>query len=202
MKTQGRIIYKLEHLPSGKCYIGLCKSVNKSIKHYKFKEMPTLMGKIARESEWSDFDYEILHENVPDAYVEELKEECIKLYDTLAPNGLNMDLNRKVRQKSTLERLAAAQVGRKPTSETIEKMRKAATGKVPTAEAIEKWRQSHKGYRHTPETIEKIRAGNLGKTRSEETKANMRAGKALAKTRRQAQERNKKEENNQSVVPA
>jgi group I intron endonuclease len=106
---------------------------------------------------WENFIHEILFTNLTVYEAEKKERYLIKQWNTLSPNGYNLQ--------------SGGSVNRTFSSETILKMRASQSGKVLTEEHRKKISKSNIGKTPSPETLLKMSLANIGKKLSEETKA-------------------------------
>ena len=138
-----------------------------------------------------NFTFEILHDGILDAFLDDYEKEAIKKYNTVAPNGYNLThggngaipseehkekisraLQGKPRPKDVREKISRAQRGkpRKPHSqETRDKMSRSRRGRVVPQETRDKIRSSLKSSDRFKEAHRKRGLSQRGKKLSQET---------------------------------
>ena len=151
------IIYIAENKLNGKKYIGqTTKSLNiRMNRHiYLSKYNPkTFFQKALKKYGEKNFSFKILEECSSISELNDREQYWIKKYNTLAPNGYN--LNTGVKNHTVSEQ----------TKRNISKTLK---------EYYKEHQSKSIGYHHTKEAKEKIKIKNIGKKRSDETKEKLR----------------------------
>lgn len=144
-------IYKITNTLNGKAYIGqTIKKVEKRInEHLNLTQMGSRLLKRAIQKYGRDaFTVDILHDGVLNIFLDDLEISEIKKYNTLAPNGYNLDSGgnaNKFVSDETRRKISEAQKQRKPISpETRRKMSEAQKGRKLSSEARRKISESNK----------------------------------------------------------
>lgn len=155
---------------TGKKYIGITKL--KPERRWSngagYKECVCFYNAILKYG-WEEFYHEILFSNLTVDDAEYQERYLIKKYNTLAPNGYNLQ--------------SGGSVNRYFSEETRLKMSKSGKGKKMSEESKEKIRITNTGKKRTEETLIKMRNANLGKKLSAEHKQNIKLGLLNSKNR-------------------
>ena len=112
------------------------------------------------------FEYEILHDGIIPEFLNTLEIEAIAKYNTVAPNGYNLESggnSNKVVSDEARQNMSKAGKGRKKSAEHVHKVAMSNTGKKRSKESVERIRQSQLGKVPSKETREKQRIALLGK---------------------------------------
>ena len=192
-------VYKITNTVNNKCYIGI--SIHEPEKDRVKQHLSgsargnRLIARAVKKYGRDAFTYEILEANVFDEFLPDLEVAYIANYNTVAPNGYNLD--------------SGGGGAGSPSAESRRKMSEAHKGKKHSAETRRKISEAHKGKKpnnfgkkHSAETRRKISEANKGKTLSEEHrrkiseakkgKPSWNKGKTLSvETRRKLSEANK-----------
>ena len=210
-------IYKITNTVNGKSYIG--QTVNDAMKgriplHLRGKGSPLIANAIAKYGE-SAFDIVILHNNIFNFMLDILEIEAIAKFNTLAPNGYNLEYGGRggkpsleTRQKlseahkgqipwnkgkkaspEARRKMSKAQKGKKLSEETRRKLSEVKKGKIRSPEHCRKMSDINKGRKHSPESRQNMSKAHKGKTCSPETRRKM----SEAQKRRRAKEKASKE---------
>ena len=193
-------IYLIRNTVNGKSYIGQTRHDAEKTRirdHLNGSHGGSRIVKRAIEKYGKDaFTYEILHDGIIPDFLDMLEIEAIAKYNTLAPNGYNLETggNRNKRASAqTREKLSIAQKGRTPwnkgmprSEETKRKISETKKGKSLSEEHRQKISEVQKGTRtgennpmygkpawnkdkpHPAETRRKISEAKKGKSLSEE----------------------------------
>ena len=158
---------------TGKKYIGITKlNPKRRWSNGKgYKECSVFYNAIKKYG-WDGFSHEILFTGLTLDEAEEKEIELISKWDTLSPNGYNLQTGGGVNRtfaKETLEKMSKSQTGKKLSKKHIENIKKAITG-----------------LKRSPETVERIRQSQLGKTLTKEHKKNISLGLKRNKNRKLA----------------
>lgn len=189
-------IYKITNTVNGKSYIGQTRNdaVKTRIRDHLTgnskgnRILKNAVKKHGREA----FTFEILHDGIIPEFLDTLEIETIQKFNTLAPNGYNLDSggNRnKTRSEETKRRLSKANKGKpgpwkgKTFSEEHRRNLSAShMGKIFSETSRRRMSESRKGKPRSEETkrkLSEINAGEnhpqYGKPRSEETKRKLSA---------------------------
>ena len=187
-------IYKITNTINGKSYIG--QTIQDAVKtrirdHLTGNGNRIVKHAIAKYGE-DAFVFEILHDGIIPEFLDTLEIEAIQNFNTIAPNGYNLDTggNRnKTRSEETKRKLSKANKG-KPgpnkgktfSEEHRRKISEAHKGKTFSEASRRKMSESRKGKPRSEETkrkLSEINAGEnhpqYGKPRSEETKRKLSA---------------------------
>ena len=148
---------------NGKKYIGITKL--KPERRWSngngYKECRVFFNAIKKYG-WDNFAHEIWYTNLFIDDAERMERKLIKKYNTLCPNGYNLQ--------------TGGGVNRTFAPSTLKKMSESQKGKVLSEEHKEKIRQSNIGLKRTPEQIENIRRAQLGKKLTDEHRENISKG--------------------------
>ena len=189
-------IYKITNTLNGKAYIGQTHSPKKRIQEHFRGYGSTLLKQAIQKYGRDVFTVDILYDGVLPIFLDELEKDCIKRFDTVAPNGYNLETggNRnKTLSAETRAKISAAHKGRKlkPLSpehrakiaesnrrrtispETRKKLSEAAKGKKASPEARAKMSKAHKGNKYGKGKPSPMR----GKKHSPEARAKMSASR-------------------------
>ena len=174
-------IYKITNTVNGKSYIG--QTIQKPEKRINNHFYPggsgcTALHNAIQKSGRDAFTVEILHE-VLDIFLDDLEIAEIKRYNTLVPNGYNLDSGgnaNKVVSDETRQKMSEARKGckRNPCSpETRKKISDAHKSRTHTPEARKNMSDAHKGKTLSPEHRKKMSEALKGRTISPEARKNM-----------------------------
>jgi group I intron endonuclease len=183
------VIYILENKTNSKCYIG---QTIKSFKHRinQHQHSNTYIGKALRKYGIDNFK-QILIEDIPEEKLDELEREYIQKYNSLSPNGYNLETggNRlKHLSEETKKKCGEKNIGRHLTKEVLKKLSERMKGntfnlgKMLTTDHKEKIGKSNKGkhnIKHTENSkklmseLKKGQKCHLGFKNSEESKLKM-----------------------------
>lgn len=159
------LIYLLTNISNGKVYIGqTTKPLTVRLRGHRsearsLRKSQPIHHAIAKYG-WDNFTAEILEE-CEEADLDMSERFWIRTYNSLAPNGYNLDSggsSQKRRSEDTKQKLRVANLGRKQT-----------------AEACERRSESLRGRTRTPAECAAISAGRKGLKPTEEARANMSA---------------------------
>ena len=110
------IIYKITNRINGKIYIGQTRStIKKRFSQHCETRNKTAIGLAIKKYGSDNFEYAILYDNIETLKELNKKEiECIKLYNSISPNGYNIESGGKVifANKETREKISKALKGR------------------------------------------------------------------------------------------
>lgn len=123
------LIYKYTS-PSGKAYIGQTKDIIKREKqHQKTKKCPAFKNAIDKYG-FENFTREILEENLTLEEANIFEELYIEEYNTLSPNGYNLQTGGKnyIRSEETCKRISESGIGRTASNETKQLLSEIRTG--------------------------------------------------------------------------
>ena len=151
--------------PSGKSYIGLTKNYQQRCLEHKNKSVNEnvncrYFGNAIKKWGWDNFEHEILESGLTLEEANRKESLYIKIFDSVAPNGYNLQSGGKSFEvsESTRQKQRINMLGRKMTKESNAKISEANRNRGPRSE----------------ETKQRIRDANLGKVMSEETKQKIR----------------------------
>ncbi len=165
------IIYLARNTINGKCYVGQTKrSVRHRIKDHKSVALTSMaiysyLHKAIRKHGWENFTWEVLEET-DEAGLDMAERFWIRCYNSLSPNGYNLDSGghrQKVRSAETRAKIGAAHRGRSLPLEQRKKLSQSAIGRKHTPEARARMSVSQRGRTHSEETKRKIGAASKGK---------------------------------------
>ena len=147
------IVYMITNKVNGKRYIGVTtQELQARFKqHLRNKDM--IIGQAVRKHGRENFSIEVIEECENLDSLREREAYFISLYNTLSPNGYNVELG-----------------GYNPNPATREKISKALTGKKKSPSHVANIIEGRKGFKMPESAKEKLREANLGKTYSEETR--------------------------------
>lgn len=162
----GRInkVYCHTNKDNGKKYIGMTRldikqRIGKGGNGYK---ECTVFNHAINKYGWDSFHTEILKDDMTHDEAEEYERYAIKKYNTMVPNGYNLQ--------------SGGGVNRKVSEETRRKISEGNMGKVMAPEHIELLREINTGKVVSEETREKLREANLGKTLTKEHRESISKG--------------------------
>jgi hypothetical protein len=100
----------------------------------------------------------------------QFEESCIKLYNTLSPNGYNIystckNANEYIVSVESVEKIRNAQTGRKYSEEAKKRMSESHIGEKHTKERIEKAASKNRGTHHKSPTLAEGRKPGSGRPR-------------------------------------
>ena len=148
-------IYILENKTNGKCYVG--QTIRKFSKRFReHNQSHSLIGNALRKYAVANFN-KILLENIPEDKLDEIEKECIKKYNSISPNGYNLDSGghkNKHIHKEHKEKLVAAGKETKFKKGQIPWNKDKKTGQVV-------WNKGKTGI-YTKEVLEIMRMKKLG----------------------------------------
>jgi group I intron endonuclease len=164
-------IYILENKIDGKCYVGqTCRLFKTRFKQHQNSH--SLIGVALREYSINNFK-KILIEDIPEEKLDDLEREYIQKYNSISPNGYNLDSGghkNKHHCEETIKKISKATEGEKNhnfgkqfTERHKKKLSEAAKGE----------KNHNYGKRPSEETIKKISKTEKGKFVSKETRKKM-----------------------------
>ncbi len=178
-------VYILKNKVNKKCYVGqTTKSFETRLKQHHQKN--NIISKAIQKYGFENFD-KILFEDVPEDQLDYLEQENIIKYDSISPNGYNLESgghDNKHHCEESKKKMSESHMGQVPwmkgkthTEEAKEKISEANMGNTKwlgrhhTDESNEKNRDAHignttwmKGKHHTDETKLKMSLAKKGKT--------------------------------------
>jgi len=168
------IIYIAENKINGKKYIG---QTIKSLEERKRRHIylsnynpKTYFQKALKKYGSNNFTFKIIEECVDISQLNEREQYWIKEYNTLSPNGYNLNTGGKNHNVS--------ETTKKDISNTLKQYYKnhksKSIGFKHTDETKKNIKEKNTGKKRSDETKEKLRKANLGKTLSNETKEKLR----------------------------
>lgn len=160
-----RHLYKITNLINGKIYIGQAKDYKSRMACHKNKKVTTAISYAIQKYGWTNFTKEIIAECSDDT-IDAMEVMTIKYYNSLAPNGYNLDsggcackyIHEETKQKI---RESVKRTNYQPTIEAREKISKTHKGKKLTQKQKDAVSTAQKGRKRTPE--ERLRLSNLQK---------------------------------------
>ena len=171
----------------GKCHVDVESRKNDHIAGRGSKPLKNAFAKYGIES----FDFEILHDGILDAFLDDYEIEAIKKYDTLKPNGYNLRSGggRGKHSKETIRKMSDSKKGVKFSAEHRRKISEVQKGRTP-------WNKGKKGVQaHSAETRQKMSNAQKGKPKSPEHNKKVseasKGKKLSAETRRKISEAHK-----------
>jgi group I intron endonuclease len=184
-------IYLITNTVTGKMYVGQSKRISKrfwrhkdAVKTQNPREAFYLHRAMAKHGV-ENFKFEVLLYAKDSDYLNLMERNCISTYNTLSPNGYNLDTGGGVEKKlseETKQKLSIALKGRpcptkgRPHSEeTKAKMSAALKGRKKTEEHIKNASAARTGFKHSEETKMKMRAVDRSYLSSPEQKARLKA---------------------------
>ena len=197
-------VYKITNTVNGKAYIGISihEPKKRRIKDHLSGRGNRIIANAVKKCGKDAFVYEILEANVFDEFLPDLEVAYIANYNTVVPNGYNLDSggSHAIPSEETRRKISEGNKGKRLSAETRRKISEGNKGKVISEETRRKLSETHKkpllGKRLSAETRRKISEGNKGKVISEETRRKLseaHKGKTIsAKTRRKMSEAQKK----------
>ena len=163
-------VYKITNTVNNKSYIGISihEPEKRRIRDHLSGRGNRVIANAVKKYGLDAFTYEVLEANVFDEFLPDLEVAYIANYNTVAPNGYNLDAggSHKTFSEETRRKMSEAHKGKKPSPETRRKMSEAH--KNPSEETRRKMSERQKGRKLSKETRRKISKANKGKTRSEE----------------------------------
>lgn len=173
-----RVLYKITNLINGKCYIGQTKNWSQRMSRHR-KEKKSAISIAINKYGIENFSFEKLA-ILEDFIIDEAEVKAIKIFNSLAPNGYNIETGGNACKKLSQEQIEKMKAtkkanGYKPSPETIAKRSAALTGQKRTAEQKAMYSAIFKGRIISEEQRKKISQtlkGNIpwnkGKKMSEE----------------------------------
>lgn len=182
-------VYLIWHKPTGKCYVGqTVMTVAERMRSHRSKaknakkcnEMAVTAA--IRKHGWGEFDYAILEQCNDQDELNDTERYWINHYDSLAPNGYNIQAGGTlgVDAAAARERRRQSAIGRALSDETKRKISEANKGKVVSDEAKAKMAAAKIGSSRSDETKEKIRVAFTGRAITDEAKAKMSEARKAA----------------------
>lgn len=138
-------IYKITNLINGKVYIGQTKNnpLYRWHQHIKgYNNSNSILKKAINKYSKDSFTFEVIAKSDIIAELNSLERNFIKEFNSLAPNGYNLE--------------SGGREDYKLSEESILKMRKAKLGKKASNSTKLKMSEAQKGRKHTPESLEKM----------------------------------------------
>ncbi len=123
-----RVLYKITNLLNGKCYIGQTKNFKMRMRDH-IRTRKSLISQAINKYGKENFSFVQL-ESFDESEIDAAEKAFILKFNSLAPNGYNLDLGGKSVKESndiTKEKLRLANLGKKHTEITKQKMRESMT---------------------------------------------------------------------------
>lgn len=153
-----RFLYKITNEINGKCYIGQTKDYEKRKIDHIYDNNNSLIHNAIKKYGRHAFVFEIL-KKIPNDKIDEAEREAIIKYNSLVPNGYNLEtggcLNKKL-SENTKQKISKAKIGK--------------SNYIPTKETRIKTSLTLMGHPVSNETKQKISKANKGKKRDEKTR--------------------------------
>lgn len=137
-----RYLYKITNLINGKCYIGQTKDIKKRFIAHRRKTAKSAIGRAIQKYGKENFSFEQLS-ICSDDIVDIAEVAAISYYNSLVPNGYNLDVGgmaiRKLSEE-TKRKISEKNKGKKRSEEFCKKMSIINTGKKHSEETKQKMR--------------------------------------------------------------
>ncbi len=156
-------IYKITNKINGKFYIGQTVDAKKRWVAHSNRKVKTAISAAIQKYGSNNFEFEIIQE-CPLEEANFWESHFIALYKSCGSGGYNLTTGGSARYKlapESLEKIGAANRGKKRSLKTLEKMRVCSTGKKQSPETIEKRVKYVRGVKKSPEHVEKVRAWHI-----------------------------------------
>ena len=143
-------IYMWTNKVNGKRYIGKCHvDVGKRRKDHLRGQGSVPLKRAFAKYGVDNFDFEIIHDGILDAFLDDYEIEAIKQYKTLSPNGYNLRTGGGRGRHSAETRRKMSQYQSNRPSDHQRKLSEAHRGKKRSAEFCRKMSEVRKGKPHT-----------------------------------------------------
>ena len=152
--------------PNGKQYVGQTSSLNIENRYLSHKnDKRQIVDKAIRKYGWES----ILKDEIecPEEFLDEVETLWIKNFNTLKPNGYNLETGghkNKHLSEETKRKISKSSKGRHPSKESLKKMSEAQKGRHHSKETKIKMSKFSKGRKHTEETKKKLSILKTGKS--------------------------------------
>jgi len=172
------IIYILENKIDGKCYVGQSnQKFNERLGDHKKRN--SIIGNAIRKYGIDNFN-KVVIENISEEKLDELEIEYIKKYNSLVPNGYNLDSGgNKNKHHHEITKKIISETSRNISNETRKKMSDAKKGKHPSKETRKKMSEAQKKIGNRPPSSFGNKY-NLGRKPTEETRKKMSEAQKIA----------------------
>lgn len=167
-------VYLTTNLLNGKQYIG--QHLHNGF-DTKYKGSGTYITNAINKYGWDNFKCEVLQWCTTQTQLNEVEDNCIRLYGTLFPNGYN---------------LKGGGANGKYSKESCNKMSKTRKGKKLSEQHCKSISESHVGHTVSEETRKKISEAHKGRTPSEETRKKMSEAQKIRKRKPLSEETKQK----------
>lgn len=173
------IVYKITNKSNGKRYIGqTTHSLEWRWKKHQYPSNCVLLHRAIKKYGKDGFELTIIARCDSMEELNHREEYYIKIFNTLSPNGYNLDTGGKNKKASeeTRQKISKAVKGRKRnphSEESKKKMSLSHTGKRASEETKKKLSVMRMGRKQTPQAIEKLRAFLKGRSKSKEHRLNL-----------------------------
>ena len=168
-------VYKITNTVNNKSYIGISihEPEKRRIKAHLSGHGNRLIANAVKKYGKDAFTYEILEANVFDEFLPDFEVAYIANYNTVAPNGYNLDSggSHKIPSEDTLSKLSAARKGKKHTEVSRRKI----------SEALKGEKNHNYGKTFSDETRHKMSEAGKRKTFSAEHRRNLSEGQKSRK---------------------
>jgi group I intron endonuclease len=164
------VIYK-HTSPSGKSYIGQTKHYDKRSMEHRTTKGCRYFAKAIKKYGWNNFTHDILATGLTIKAANHFEQFYIKHFNSLSPNGYNLNTGGKnfVVSEQTRLNMCNAQKGRVITEEMKIRISKTLTGRKIPRDIVEKTAAKLRGRKRTKELVELLKSFHIGKKRSPET---------------------------------
>lgn len=169
-------------------YIGQTCDFKRRMKHHCNVKNDTLIHRAIVKYGKENFEFKVLYTR-EESFIDEAERTAIKYYNSLSPNGYNLESGGSLHKKhsqETKDKIRLASIGHKQEPLTPEQYKRLCDshkglkgnrlGQKATQETIQKLRDSHRGLKQSKESIEKRAKSNIGKKRTPEQRANISNG--------------------------
>lgn len=179
------IIYIIENLENGKCYIGqTTRTLEERFREHcgnsKTSVSPKLKNAIKKYTPCCFSMEPIWEGECTQEVLDNLETEFIKKYNTLHPNGYNLTLGGSGGKHSDVTKNLLSQKSKKMWEEKGDQLRKERKERGMSLESREKISQSLKDmFKNKPEIRQKISNAGKGRIVSEETRLRMKEAQKI-----------------------
>lgn len=148
-------VYLTTNLLNGKQYVG--QHLSDGFDKY-YKGSGIAITNAINKYGWDNFTCEVLQWCTTQTQLNEVEDNCIRLYGTMVPNGYNLKgggANGKY-SKESRKKMSEAKKDKTPTEETRKKMSEAQKNRFQNPEERKKLSEAHKDKHPTEETRKKM----------------------------------------------
>ena len=173
-------VYKITNTVNQKSYIGISiyEPTQGRIKDHLTGRGNRVIANAVKKYGKDAFTYEILEENVFDVFLPDLEVAYIANFNTVAPDGYNLNSggDHPKHSEETRRKMSEARKGKTPSVETRRKLSEAHKGRIFSEEHRQKLSEtakSRKGIIPSAETRQKMSKAQKGRKHSQETRRKM-----------------------------